>query len=1266
MLAKPVFQAVPTELNFPRYEADVLRLWQERRIFEKSQEVSESAPSFVFYEGPPTANGVPHNGHVLTRVMKDLFPRYKSMCGFRVLRKAGWDTHGLPVEVEVEKELRIHGKAAIEQYGVEPFVAHCIKSVFRYTSEWERLTERIGFWVNVPEAYVTYHRSYIESEWWALAQLHKKGLLYQGHKVVWWWAQGGTALSSAEVGLGYKTVDDPSLYVAFPLVDEPQTALVVWTTTPWTLPSNWYAAVRADCDYQYVKVGGALPGTIDVPKQHVAQETPGVQPSPQKFAAKVLIVAASLRDALSKKLGRSLDVERTIKGKELVGLRFRPPFDVYYDRFGATRLSLKGGDTTSFGWRVIAEDFVTLDTGTGIVHIAPAFGEDDHRAHQKQLRRYAEPDAVELICAVNPDGTFKAAMGSKYAGRWVKEADRDIIKELENKQLLILQEQYRHDYPYCWRADSDPLIQMARPAWYIRTTARIDQAILNNQQVRWLPSHIKDGRFGDFLANNVDWALSRERYWGTPLNIWVCSGNEEHQLAPCSVAEIERLNPGAFDDWRAAKQADPSLNDHLMVHKPWIETVTLPCPQCGKTMRRVPEVIDCWFDAGCMPFAQWGYPHVEGSKAQLDAAFPANFISEAIDQTRGWFYSLLMISTLLFDEESQRELGFSKVRAFPHPYQTCIVVGHVCDREGKKESKSKGNYTPPEIVLERVKMDFGVVVDVAATKPAVHPAAADLGHALIAAEDLDGMDLAEGAKVRVYRANQSDRAIELELKVAKNLPRRVVLLSAADRQKLGVSETTNGLRTMPVEVPRLPEQQRVTIEDPSRPAPGADAFRWFFYASNPPWSNTRHSLKNVRMLQKDFLVKLRNVYSFFTIYANIDGWDPKLPEHQGRAPSERALLDRWLLSELQLTIRDVRTALDDFLAFDAATRLSDIVDSLSNWYVRRSRERFWGSGLPDDKRDAYTTLHEGLVCTALLIAPFVPFFAEEMYQNLVVTAGLQNAMPSIHLASYPQVRLDWVDEPLARAMRAVREIVSLGLSVRTANKLPVLQPLEQADIVFNDRSLMDAVHLHLDLIQDELNVKNVRLMFQAHEQGAVSFRIKANFRALGPRLGKNVQIVKQALEKGDGSALFAELAQTGTVIVTVNGEPVKLDASEVEVAVEAQPGFAAETGPVGVVVLHTTLTEALIDDGLLRRLVRRVQESRKKNLAKYTDRIALTLDVSDAPRLKEIVSKAENMSQIEQTCLVTAGQILFAAVDPTIEKIQIGEEWLRFSWIICG
>ncbi len=931
------FAPVPTALNCPEEERATLALWKEKRIFEKSLEEKPDGgvdKTFVFYEGPPTANGVPHNGHVLTRVIKDLFPRYKTMRGYRVPRKAGWDTHGLPVEVEVEKELRIHGKAAIEQYGVEPFVRKCIESVFRYTNEWESLTERVAFWCDLKDAYVTYHRTYVESVWWALSELFKKGLLYQGHKVVWWWAQGGTALSSAEVGLGYKTVDDPSAYVAFPLV-EPlgggDAALLVWTTTPWTLPSNMYAAVHPNVDYVVVR----------------AKED------------RRYVVAKALLEPLAKKLGCELAVEEEVKGASLVGKEYRPPFETFRSERGSHAAI----------WRVVAADFVTLDTGTGIVHIAPAFGEDDYGVQRKVL---AQDPELPLFCAVKPDGTFIEAPGlSRYAGRWVKECDKELLHELKERALLVHQEQYRHEYPFCWRADDDALIQYARPAWYIRTTQRIGNAIENNREVHWLPEHIKDGRFGDFLAHNVDWALSRERYWGTPLNIWICDKDETHLEAPDSMGAITARNAKAFDHFKKAREADPTLSEHLVVHKPWIDAVTFPCATCGGTMKRVPEVIDCWFDSGCMPFAQWGFPH-QGAAA-FKAGFPADFISEAIDQTRGWFYSLLMISTLVFDPETQAKYGLAPTR-YPHPFKTCIVLGHVCDKEGKKESKSKGNYTPPEVILDQVRMDFAVT-DAASAGLKGTPA---LGHVTICREDMEGLDLQEGAHVRVYRAGAGAlNAHTFKVAVGKGMRRRVVVLSEHDLSRLGVALTTKP-DVQPVEVPRLPKDQRLTIEDTSAPAPGADAFRWFFYASNPPWSNTRHSLANVRALQKEFLIKLRNVYSFYVIYANIDGTPPSGAKS---APTE---LDRWIKSELLLTTRGVASDLDAYDVYKATQRLTAFVDALSNWYVRRSRDRFWQPGWEPEKVAAHETLNEVLVTTAKLIAPFVPYMAEGMYQNLVV------------------------------------------------------------------------------------------------------------------------------------------------------------------------------------------------------------------------------------------------------------------------------------------
>ncbi|WP_434048645.1 MULTISPECIES: isoleucine--tRNA ligase [Sorangium] len=1219
---EPLFDKVATELNFPADEAKILAFWKQRRIFEKTlrAETRATGPSrgtFVFYEGPPTANGMPHNGHVLTRAVKDVFPRYKTMRGYDVPRKAGWDTHGLPVEVEVEKELRIHGKADIERYGVEPFISRCVDSVFRYTEAWESLTDKIGFWVDLDSAYVTYHRSYVESVWWALSQLHKKGLLYRGHRVCWWWPQGGTALSAAEVGSNYKTVDDPSVFVAFPLVDEPDTALCAWTTTPWTLPSNGYAAVRPEFDYVVVDAG----------------------------AAGKLIVAAALREELAKKFKRDLPVLRELKGSDLIGKRYRPPFDSFSRSLFDATARRKDGKEEPLYWVVLGADFVTLDSGTGIVHIAPAFGEDDFNAHKRRVEELQPGSEVPMLCAVLPDGTFEPGF-TPFSGIWVKDADPMIIKDLGARGLLVHEEKYRHEYPFCWRADDDPLIQLARPAWYIRTRDNIDKAIANNRAIHWLPSHIQEGRFGDFLANNVDWALSRERYWGTPLNVWICKDDEEHQLAPASVAEIEALNPRAFDHFHEAKKADPGLNDHLIVHKPWIDRVTFPCPTCGGEMRRVTEVIDAWFDSGSMPFAQWGYPHAPGSKELFDRAFPADFISEAIDQTRGWFYSLLMVSTLVFDEATQDKLGLSRVRSYPHPYQTCVVLGHVCDREGKKESKSKGNYTPPEVILERVRMEFAAV-----RAGDVKGVQAKDGVAFIAREDYEGLDLTgDAAKVRMYRADREAQPLPMELRPQKGMPRRIVALSDADLDRLGLSPGQKALSVMPNDVPRLPQPERVTIEDPATPAPGADAFRWFFYASSPPWTNTRHSLTNVRAYQKEFAVKLRNVYSFFTIYANIDGFSPAEgnPDAKDTSPAalaasagyrpakQRSLLDRWILSELALATREVTAHLDEYHLYEAAQRLVDLVDALSNWYVRRSRARFWAPSATDpleisagavraaqDKRDAYFTLYEVLVAIAKLSAPFTPFLAEAMYQNLVRRPWPASQPESVHLVAFPEADAAAIDEPLAIEMRAVRELVSLGLQVRTANKLKVRQPLSRADIVLSQQGLAAAVAEHVPLIAEELNVHEVRFLKPGEEGSAVRYVLKPNFRALGPKLGKKVQLAKQVLAKADAASLRAALATEGKIAIALDGEQVELGPEEIDVAVEAGDGFAAAGGRAGVVVLHTALTDALRDEGLGREILSRVQGLRKELDLGFTERIRLALDGSE--RARKVAEAAREM-----------------------------------------
>ncbi len=1170
-----VDQAVP---NFPALEAKILKLWKERDVFARSLRDSERRPEFVFYEGPPTANGLPHNGHVLTRVIKDLFPRYMTMRGYHVERRAGWDTHGLPVEVEVEKALRIQGKSAILEYGVDRFARKCLESVFRYTAEWEHLTERIGFWVDLDTAYVTFHKTYVESVWWALSLLFKQGLLYQGHKVVWWWAQGGTALSSGEVGNAYKTVDDPSVYVRFKLKDE-DAALVVWTTTPWTLPSNMFAAVHAELPYAYVR---AEDGTL-------------------------LVVAEALVEPLSEKWGTPLEVQKVVQGRALIGKRYEPPFESYNQ-------ALSPDDDRYF--RVVAGDratagppqwFVTLDAGTGIVHLAPAFGEDDWKVWRNERR--ARED-IELFCHVRPDGCFDDKLsGLALEGTFVKDGDKRLVRALKEQGLLVHQETYRHEYPFCWRSEQDPLIQYARSAWFIKTTAKIDQVIENNQQVTWAPEHVRDGRFGDFLDGNVDWALSRERFWGTPLNIWMCDRCDA-MCAPGSVREIEEKNPQAFRHFEEARAQDPSLSEHLLVHKPWIDQVELPCQACGSTMRRVPDVIDCWFDSGCMPFAQLGYPHQEGSSEAFERAFPADFISEAIDQTRGWFYSLMTVSNLVFGDRPQ-----------PHPYRRCIVLGHVLDKAGKKESKSAGNYTPPEVILDAVRMEFSLVPSDTFPKAKIVPP--KKGTAFIGQEDFDGLDLRPKNDVALYRKETPAEKRRVRLVASKHLPRRVVILSEEDREALGLTFGPTDV-FVPAEVPKLPSDERVMIEADETPAPGADAFRWFFYASNPPWNNVRHALSNVRGLQKELPLKLRNVYSFFVTYANIDRFDPLKDEESKRLPMERGLLDRWVLSELEKTKKKVVEHMDALSSYEAASVLNEFVEGLSNWYVRRSRERFWAEGRDQDKLDAYWTLYQVLTDLCLLVAPFLPFAAEEIYQNLVYKQYGDGQADSVHLRLYPNFDAARIDEGLSKDMAEVRSLVSLGLQVRAKSKLKIRQPLKEAKLVLADGSRVSSLKPYLEIMREELNTQSVRFIDRPDD--FVSYRLKPNFQALGKRLGSKMKATQAAIREADPAQLKAELTENAKVVLAIGGESVTLTPDELVIAVEAKEGFLAAGDGVGVVVLDTKLDEALIEEGMFREVLSKVQGLRKDLKLDYAARISLALFGSS--RLVSICqSRAELLKQ---------------------------------------
>ncbi len=1030
-----MFDPVSPQVAFPELDATQLAFWESGRIFEKTLEGGEGKQPFVFYEGPPTANGMPHPGHVLTRVMKDVFLRYRTMCGYHVPRRAGWDTHGLPVEVEVEKELGISGREAIEQYGVEAFSRKCIDSVFKYIGEWRKMTERIGFWVDFDSAYVTFHKSYVESVWWALSEMFHQGLLYQGYKVVWWWPQGGTALSAGEVGQGYKTIDDPSVMVRFPVEGERNTSFLAWTTTPWTLPSNIALAVDPDTDYATVELDDG----------------------------ERLILAAAL---VEKVLGGDGKVVSTRKGAELVGMSYEPPF-----RYAEA----EGGPA----WQVVDADFVSLESGSGLVHLAPAFGEDDFRVCKEK--------GMGFLQLLEPDGTFPDEV-TDFAGRFCKEADRDIIRNLRARGVLFKEEVYRHDYPFCWRAMDDPLIQYARRSWFIRTTREIERVKENNQRVHWEPEHIKNGRMGQFLEGNVDWALSRERFWGTPLPIWKNDETGEVESVG-SAAEILDRNPDAFAHFTKAKAEDPTLQDHLMVHKPWIDEVTWTKPGEPGVYRRVPEVIDCWFDSGCMPFAQWGYPHQ--NPEGFERSFPADFITEAVDQTRGWFYSLMTISSLMFEK-----------RPLPHPFENCVVLGLMTDAKGKKLSKRDKNYTDPLVLMDRV---------------------------------------------------------------------------------------------------------------------GADAVRWALYAGTVPGQNTRFFDDAATDAVREFLLKIWNVYSFFVTYANIDGWTPSAP----RPPlAERPDMDRWVLAELDATVRAVRRELDDYKSHMAVRHLLGFVDGLSNWYVRRSRSRFWAADDSADKRAAFSTLYEVLVDLTKLAAPFIPFMTETLFQNLV-RKHAASSPESVHLAAFPDPEPARVDEGLRQTMERVRNVVTLGQRVRNENKLKVRQPLAEAIVVVADDAEREAIDRFSGSIREELNVRE--LGFTQEPRKYVEFQLLPNFRVLGPKLGKQVSACKKALANADGSALYAEMEQAGRIVVALPDGPVELTPEEVEVRLRAREDFAAASGQGQVVVLDTRIDDSLRREGLAREVINRIQRARKAMDLAYEARIGVSWS-ADGDLARAIEEHAERIA----------------------------------------
>lgn len=1181
-----MFKPVPSGVSFPKLEEEALAFWKAEDIYHKSLRQREGAEPFVFYEGPPTANGMPHPGHCLTRAIKDLFPRYKTMRGYRCERKAGWDTHGLPVEVEVCKQLGIHSKEEIEAYGVEPFIQLCQQSVWRYMQEWERLTERLGFWVDLEKAYVTYHQSYVESVWWSLKNLFDRDLLYQGHKIVWWWAQGGTALSSGEVGQGYREVADPSVFVKFPLIDEggesQGKSLLVWTTTPWTLPSNQFAAVNPAIKYSTV-----------------ADSETGEQ----------FVLASDLVQFVADKTKRAFTTVEECLGTDLVDQGYIPPFDAFFwvqVRVNSNTLEVEdipGTQRNSFfeqignqvrvsavEWRIVPADFVSTDSGTGIVHIAPAFGEDDYGVLNSQQARWDPQEAPQLLNCVGPDGKFTDEAPEFVRGRWVKDCDKDIIRNLKERGLLYHQEQYLHDYPFCWRAEEDPLIQYPRESWFIKTTAFKDAMLENNQQINWLPEHIKDGRMGKFLESNVDWALSRERYWGTPLPIWQCSETGKQEAIGGYDELLAKPGVAGTEVWDEAKKANPELPDDLRVHKPYIDAVTYDSPYAkGARMQRVTEVIDCWYDSGAMPFAQWGFkgeesphpgppPKGEGDDwRRFDSQFPADFISEALDQTRGWFYSQLAISTMLWGNASSNSQ--LPTPNYPHPFRNCIVLGLMLSEwfEDKKD--------PKKIYLteEEAKNACG----------------------------------AKGYKQVVGKMS---------------------------KQKRNYQEPTEIFNRY-----------------------GADALRWYLFANQPPWTSIRYSEQAIKDSIPEFLLRLWNCYSFMVIYANIDNWDPASEVGEPGSPinsdaatgafdaaksyrpiADRDEIDRWILSELHRTVALVIERMDAYDNFGACAAITDYVDALSNWYVRRSRDRFWAKDKrATDKLDAYWTLYECLLTTTKLIAPFVPFLADGMWRNLAgvfhgeaASTGQQSAASSpetqfpdsVHLCDYPEPDEKLIDIELSERMALVRLISSLGRRAREVENLKVRQPLAKVEVILADSKHQSWLEAHAGVIGDELNVKAIEYTDQPEKY--VDYQVLPNFKLLGKKLGKLMPKVKQALGQAEGAHLLKELDERGQITLEVDGETVNLTPDEVEVRITAKPGYAAANDKGVVVVLATELTPELVAEGTARDLVRLVQDTRKDKGCEFTDRIEVGIETDD-----ETVQAA-----VEQFADYIAGETLSVSV----------------------
>ena len=1024
-----MYNKVETDLNFVQREKEVENFWKENDIFRKSMENRKEGPTYTFYDGPPTANGKPHIGHVLTRVIKDMIPRYRTMKGYMVPRKAGWDTHGLPVELEVEKLLGLNGKEQIEEYGMEPFIDKCKESVWKYKGMWEDFSGTVGFWADMDNPYVTYHDNYIESEWWALKEIWNKGLLYKGFKIVPYCPRCGTPLSTAEVSQGYKTLKERSAVVRFKVKNE-DAYFLAWTTTPWTLPSNVALCVNPDDEYCKVK---AIDGYT-------------------YYMAKALL--DTVLSPLSKEGEAPYEILETYVGKDLEYKEYEPLYECA--KAVADKQNKKG-------FFVTCDGYVTMSDGTGIVHIAPAFGEDDANVGRNYDLPFVQMvDERGVMLDATPFGGMRCKPTQAEMDRGAISADPEVIKELSGRKLLFDAPKFEHEYPHCWRCDT-PLIYYARESWYIKETAVRDDLIKNNNTVNWIPESIGKGRFGNWLENIQDWAISRNRYWGTPLNIWECECGKFECIG--SRAELKEKSGNADAD-------------KIELHRPYIDTVTIKCPDCGKDMHRVPEVIDCWFDSGAMPFAQHHYPFE--NKELFESQFPAQFISEAVDQTRGWFHSLMAESTLLFNKS---------------PYENVIVLGLVLDENGQKMSKSKGNAVDPFEALKK--------------------------H-------------------------------------------------------------------------------------------GADAIRWYFYTNSAPWLPNKFSDATVVEGQRKFMGTLWNTYAFFVLYANIDEFDAtKYTLDYDKLP----VMDKWLLSRLNTTVREVDNNLENYRIPEAGRALDDFVDEMSNWYVRRGRERFWAKGMEQDKINAYMTLYTALVTIAKTAAPMIPFMSEQIYRNLVCSID-KNAPISVHLCDFPEVNEKMIDAELEKNMDAVLKTVVMGRACRNAsaikNRQPIANMFVKADFTLDE--------FYKEIIEDELNVKNVTFTDDVSE--LTTYNFKPQLKTVGPKYGKQLGGIKEYLANVDGNAAMAELKANGAIKFDVAGVEISLAEEDLLIEMTQKEGYVTEADNYVTVVLDTNLTEELLEEGCVNEIISKLQTMRKDSGFEVMDRIKLYIDGND--KLAEVVKKNES------------------------------------------